>query len=83
MTLFSQPHVCDLPYPDRTGMIFRCDDCGRFWRSSAPGNSDHAYIDAWALAGSMLGVFAITVRTWEIGAAWVPWAAGGGSDGEG
>jgi hypothetical protein len=31
------------------------------------GNSDHVYIDAWTLTGSMLGVFATTVRTWEIG----------------
>ena len=31
------------------------------------GSSDHVYIDAWTLTGSMLGVFATTVRTWEIG----------------
>lgn len=31
------------------------------------GKSEHVYVEAWALAGSMLGVFAITVRTWEIG----------------
>jgi hypothetical protein len=29
--------------------------------------SEHVYIDAWTLTGSMLGVFATTVRTWEIG----------------
>jgi hypothetical protein len=32
------------------------------------GNSEHVYIEAWTLAGTMLGVFAITLRTWEIGA---------------
>jgi hypothetical protein len=31
------------------------------------GQSDHVYIDAWTLTGSMLGVFATTVRTWEVG----------------
>jgi hypothetical protein len=31
------------------------------------GQSEHVYVEAWALAGSMLGVFATTVRTWEIG----------------
>jgi len=31
------------------------------------GKSEHVYVEAWALAGSMLGVFATTVRTWEIG----------------
>ena len=31
------------------------------------GKSEHVYVEAWALAGSMLGVFAVTVRTWEIG----------------
>ena len=31
------------------------------------GKSRHVYVEAWALAGTMLGVFATTVKTWEIG----------------
>lgn len=31
------------------------------------GKSRHVYVEAWAMAGTMLGVFATTVRTWEIG----------------
>jgi hypothetical protein len=31
------------------------------------GASEHVYLEGWTLAGTMLGVFATTVRTWEIG----------------
>ncbi len=31
------------------------------------GQSEHVYLEGWTLAGTMLGVFATTVRTWEIG----------------
>jgi hypothetical protein len=29
--------------------------------------SEHVYLEGWTLAGTMLGVFATTARTWEIG----------------
>src|SRR6266545_4947609 len=31
------------------------------------GKSRHVYVEAWAMAGTMLGVYATTVKTWEIG----------------
>jgi hypothetical protein len=31
------------------------------------GQSEHVYLEGWTLAGTMLGVFATTVKTWEIG----------------
>jgi hypothetical protein len=31
------------------------------------GQSEHVFLEGWTLAGTMLGVFAVTVRTWEIG----------------
>jgi len=37
-----RPHRCQLPDPDRTGIIWRCDECGRVWRSNYPGNPNYA-----------------------------------------
>lgn len=36
-------HFCPLPrfmdqFEDRTGDVFRCDDCGRYWRLRMGGN---------------------------------------------
>lgn len=42
MTELYRPHRCALSYPDRAGILVRCDGCGRLWRSVCPGNPAYA-----------------------------------------
>lgn len=36
-----RPHQCQLGHPDRSGILQLCE-CGRLWRSVAPGNPLYA-----------------------------------------
>jgi hypothetical protein len=54
MSELYRPHCCNLPYPYPSGIIWRCDECGRIWRSSYPGNPAYA---KWYRLGPILRWF--------------------------
>lgn len=43
-----QQHRCALPYVQGHGDIWECDECGRLWRSYAPGNPTY---NSWRRLG--------------------------------